>query len=1248
MKPDGTWELQDSERQITGAFPELLRLQEHAQVQRADVSLGATKRGPLAATDLPFEIAERYHLICAQHALQQGGELWVHSEGESLNISRLSEHPTETNLERKLKELLKPSARSEKKRTKAKGEGAALASAPALTIKTITESADKDDDLSALLGQPSVLTRRTEGQDARESLSLKQLRATLNAAHLSHKLAYLRERIILGGADASEAEQKRQDLKARIEAADVHPSITEYHLATPPRGHWEASPEHWPPDHRMTRFPLASWSALGLAEAINCVHPQDPHHAHWEKLQKAQSFEQAELSPLAPWVSDELLSSFVAWATSQLVPGAAILPGDISVKNRQLRIIRASARTRRAIGLIQRRMTVPIASPEDSALAQEIDDLFASYLQLRPESKALWQEAVTASPEEMALPEQGAKYAPSAPWPGWQGPAPHPWQRELAWSLAYLGEGIGAHEPGLGKTAAGTLLGLWSLAHGQGKTVLFVAPKSAINAWRRELGHTALRYAVIGEDERTSLNHLEEDIENARRQEIQLLLLSMSAFERLSVTEEEECAAREIAGDLPFELSPTCGTGPRLSKLNVSALIVDEAHNYKAVLTPQTLRARHLGGGAEAARSADMLTKSWVLRSQGALVAGLSATPWKNAPHDIYALSAIFAPSLLRALGAPTPEQFALHYVEFQIGERGLEATGMHHLRELRPWIRTYMHRRTAADVGMQLPEYRPKLHLNAPDQTTKNLLAEIGRDPQEVARFLPARVKANAGAKTSNGDGETESSANIPKSERALRKELFMLVRRAEMDAEMLEPIKHQGHVSAKVSSMLSSVARTVAAGGNALVFCEMVEMHTPLGINPHGYNFHDKLQRLIMERCKLSEGEVGVVNGLSTPSAASRREIEEGLANGRIRVLIGNLVMGESMNIQRGVSLIASLDVPHNGAGMEQRRGRAVRYGNTEKLVHGEFHLGNGGMDGRMLDTLRAKSRSAADFWEGKDRAAHPEEEVLPTLAAFRALAIEDDEKREQALKEAAQEEQNRLALNARRNLARLWHRYQLLLHGQSPDPMSASLLHSAVLRHPECTDEMRRYPHPGPPATFMASSGDLISVGTLLIDAEGMAEVTELLTTSKRMRLKRSWTENVMPIKTLERMQVATPEVQLSTLANAGHPISPQLAQDVGDLARGLYLAALFTSGDPWRPVLIRRKGELKEVPCSALLQSDAVLFGPDDTPENLAPQFWQSAMRQALEIQKEKQELSRKERRHLRGQSLRRAKVISNGT
>jgi len=550
----------------------------------------------------------------------------------------------------------------------------------------------------------------------------------------------------------------------------------------------------------------------------------------------------------------------------------------------------------------------------------------------------------------------------------------------VRWALS-AGKGIIAADVGLGKTVRALMLARLAKINGQAEKPTIVVPKSVLANWvaEAEKWFPGSNVLVIGEtysrDKDGQLQGKPDTAAERNRKfhemtqnDYDFVFISQPAFNDLDL--DPITKGDYVNGDFWVQRGDKLGNAgdKRLRKvreaynqaianrefqkrtdaiffndLGIDMLIVDEGHGYKNLYAARARfgeSPKFLGGQGLSNRALDMNLKTrWVRENnQGKGVFMLTATPTKNSPLEIYSMLSHIAPEAFERIGIRNSEEFLDRFCEFKREsilatdgtiQEALVTTGFKNLGELREIMKRYIDRKTAADVGLKLPERNDQMHM-------------IDMSPQQesVYQELRAQLAESAGKKDATGDAHIFS--------------IMDKMAKAAMDLELLGT-QYGGSVSPKYQSIASKVAAGAKEGGQ-IVFSEAIASH-------------GKIVAALVD-AGIPRNQIAIINAQEAPSSAKRQNIADALNAGKIKVVIGNKTMEEGVNLQKSTTDIHNLDLPWEPATMQQRIGRGLRQGNLNESVRIHTYISKGSFDGYRYQSMMAKKDWQDILWSGGDR--------------------------------------------------------------------------------------------------------------------------------------------------------------------------------------------------------------------------------------------------------------------------------------
>lgn len=570
-------------------------------------------------------------------------------------------------------------------------------------------------------------------------------------------------------------------------------------------------------------------------------------------------------------------------------------------------------------------------------------------------------------------------------------------------SLA-TGKGIVADDVGLGKTLGGLLLARMAKIQGAANKPIIVVPKSVLANWFSETqtwfpGSRVLSIgANFAYDKNGELVGRDDDATERKRKyhdltqnDYDFILISEPAFEEIDL----DPATKEGYYSQDFwvqrgEALGNAGDKRRkairekfeqhlaqrefedrtdaiwFNELGVDMLIADEMHHQKNLYAAKARfgeSPKFLGGQGLSNRALDFNLKTrWIRENNsGKGVYGLTATPTKNSPLEIYSMLSHIAPEAFENIGIRNSEEFLDRFCVFEkdkvLNTRGeiedaLVVSGFKNLNELRPIMARYIDRRTAEQVGLKLPERKQEMHL-----------VDMTPAQQEVYAELRALAEESQGKKDSTGDAHIFS--------------IMDKMNKAALDLELLGRNEHAGASSPKYAELAKHVVEGAKDGGQ-LVFSEYIDSH-------------EKIKRALVDS-GIPAAQIGIINAQVAGSAVKRQNIAEALNKGKLKVVIGNCTMAEGLNMQKTTTDIHELDIPWEPATVQQRLGRGIRQGNLNEAVRTHSYLAKGSFDGYRYQAVHAKRDWMDLLWNGGDRVENLAREGAFSLDDMRIMLAAD----------------------------------------------------------------------------------------------------------------------------------------------------------------------------------------------------------------------------------------------------------------
>lgn len=620
------------------------------------------------------------------------------------------------------------------------------------------------------------------------------------------------------------------------------------------------------------------------------------------------------------------------------------------------------------------------------------------------------------------------------------------------------GKGIIADDVGLGKTLGGLLLVRMAKIQGRAKKPVIVVPKSVLANWFEEteiwfpgariltIGANFSRAkdgSLVGKDDKAS--ERKRKYHDMTQNDYDFIIISEPAFEEVDLDpiKKEEYYSQDFwvqrgeamgnAGDkrrnairekyeqhiAQREFSDRTDA-LYFNDLGIDMLLADEMHHQKNLYSARSRfgnQPKFLGGQGLSKRSLDFNLKArWILdNNDGKNVFGLTATPTKNSPLEIYSMLSHVAPEAFERIGIRNSEEFLDRFCEFTSDkilstsgdiEDALVVSGFKNMDELREIMGRYIDRRTADDVGLVLPDRQDRMHL-------------VDMSPAQQEVYEELRVLAlEAASMDVTGDAHIFS--------------VMSKMSKAALDLSIYDPGEYADAVSPKYAELAKQCKEGLKEGGQ-IVFSEYVESH-------------EKIAAALVD-AGVKREEVGIINAKVAGSAVKRQNIANAFNQGKLKVVIGNVTMSEGMNLQKTTTDIHHMDVPWEPATLQQRNGRGLRQGNLNEAVRIHTYLSKGSFDGYRYQSVSAKKDWQDLVWGDNDRVenlaregAFSTEEMRIMLAADPDLARQKYDEDKTAAIERYDAGQREEAQSAYVRYAEMRNNYQNL---KNKDSKSARML-------------------------------------------------------------------------------------------------------------------------------------------------------------------------------------------------------------
>lgn len=580
--------------------------------------------------------------------------------------------------------------------------------------------------------------------------------------------------------------------------------------------------------------------------------------------------------------------------------------------------------------------------------------------------------------------------------------------------ILFGGNTLLAHEVGAGKTFEMAAGAMESRRLGLCHKPLFVVPNHLIDQWATEF-LTLYPTANI-------LVSTKKDFEKANRKkfcariatgEYDAVIIGQSQFERipLSVQRQKDTIQAEIEQiteaieqtkwqrgsrftvgqlektkkSLQINLEKLANEDKKdnvvtFEELGVDKLFVDESHFYKNLYIYTKMSNVAGLSTAAAQKSTDMFMKCRYLDelTGGKGIVHATGTPVSNSMTELYTNMRYLQYDKLKELDMLSFDSWAATFGETVTAiELAPEGTGyrartrfakFHNLPELMSIFKECADIITADQLNLDRPEAQFETVTCEPSEVQKKLVADLSHRAELVHAGAVDRSEDNMLTITSDG-------------------------KKIGLDERLIDP-EYPDEPDSKINRCVENVYKIYTDGNDKkltqLIFCDM---STP----SKEFNVYDDIKAKLAAR-GIPENEIEYIHNANTDN--KKAALFKAVREGDVRILIGSTSkMGAGTNVQERLVALHHLDCPWKPSDIEQRNGRIIRQGNTNKNVYIYNYVTKNTFDAYLYQTLENKQRFISQIMTSKSPARTCEDcdEAVLNYAEIKSLCTGDPRIRE-----------------------------------------------------------------------------------------------------------------------------------------------------------------------------------------------------------------------------------------------------------
>lgn len=350
-------------------------------------------------------------------------------------------------------------------------------------------------------------------------------------------------------------------------------------------------------------------------------------------------------------------------------------------------------------------------------------------------------------------------------------------------------------------------------------------------------------------------------------------------------------------------------------------------------------------------------------------------TPVSNSMTEIYSMQKYLQSKQLRDMGMKHFDCWAASFGETVTQlELAAEGTGyrpktrfakFYNLPELMTMFKECADIKTADMLDLEIPEC-----------TVHNVSVEPTQSQSELVKSLSERAAA------------VHNRVVAPEEDNMLK--ITTDGRKIGLDQRLINPMLPD-EPGTKVNVCTANVFRiwdeTSENKSAQLIFCDY---STPKGDG--SFNLYDDIRQKLIAKGVPAE-EIAFIH--DAKNEVQKEELFAKVRDGSVRILIGSTMkMGAGTNVQDKLIASHDLDCPWKPSDMEQRRGRMVRQGNTNKHVELYRYVTKNTFDAYLFQTLENKQKFISQIMTSKSpvRSCEDLDEAALSYAEVKALCAGD----------------------------------------------------------------------------------------------------------------------------------------------------------------------------------------------------------------------------------------------------------------
>ena len=409
--------------------------------------------------------------------------------------------------------------------------------------------------------------------------------------------------------------------------------------------------------------------------------------------------------------------------------------------------------------------------------------------------------------------------------------------------------------------------------------------------------------------------------------------------------------------------------------LGVDYLYIDEAHYYKNLFL--FTKMNNVAGISTAAsqRASDLKLKCEYLQELHGSDRGIvfaTGTPISNSMTEMYTMQSYLQPSTLKGLG--------IEFFDGWAADFGETVTSM----ELAPSGKGYQARTRFAKFT-NLPELQTLYRSFADVITSDMVQLDVPKAEKHVINLKPSDTVIELAEKIAERAEIIHDGGVKPEIDNMLK--VTSDGKKLALDPRCFVP-ESEDESGSKLNEAAQRIYEiwedTTDKKGTQIVFCDLSTPKVKSEEYIYGLRFdayNDLKYKLVQKG--IPADEIAFIHDANTDE--QKQTLFDRVNSGAIRVLIGSTEKcGAGTNVQKRLMALHHLDTPYRPSDMEQREGRIIRQGNTNKKVDIYTYVMERTFDSYSYQILENKSRFIQQISRG-DFTAREFEDIDETTLSY-----------------------------------------------------------------------------------------------------------------------------------------------------------------------------------------------------------------------------------------------------------------------